>query len=68
MRIDGVREGKPAHKADLLKGDIVLKMNDIEVADMMSYMKALASFKQGDTANLLIKRGDQEMVKQVKFE
>lgn len=68
MRIDGVREGKPAHKADLLKGDIVLKMNDIEVADMMSYMKALATFKQGDTANLLIKRGDQEMVKQVKFE
>ncbi|MFN8318466.1 MAG: M20/M25/M40 family metallo-hydrolase [Saprospiraceae bacterium] len=68
MRIDGVREGKPAHKADLQKGDIVLKMNDMEISDMMSYMKALAAFKQGESATLVIKRGDQEMVKQVKFE
>ncbi|MBK8700098.1 MAG: M28 family peptidase [Saprospiraceae bacterium] len=68
MRIDGVREGKPAFKADLQKGDIVLKMNDMEVTDMMSYMKALAAFKQGDSAKLLIKRGDQEIIKEVKFE
>ncbi len=68
MRIDGVREGKPAFKADLQKGDIVLKMNDTEVVDMMSYMKALAMFKAGEKAKVLIKRGDKEIVKEVKFE
>ena len=55
MRIDGVREGKPHTKADLQKGDIVLKMNDMEISDMMSYMKALAAFKQGESATLVIK-------------
>lgn len=68
MRIDGVREGKPAFKADLQKGDVVLKMNDVEVIDMMTYMKALATFKAGDTAKILIKRNDQEIMKDVKFE
>lgn len=68
MRIDGVREGKPAHKADLQKGDIVIKMNDMEISDMMSYMKSLATFKQGDSANLTILRDGQELIKQVKFE
>ncbi len=68
MRIDGVREGKPAFKADLQKGDVVLKMNDAEVTDMMSYMKALATYKAGDSAKILIKRGDIELVKDVKFE
>jgi hypothetical protein len=67
MRIDGVREGKPAFKADLQKGDIVLKMNDMEVSDMMSYMKALASFKAGDTAKITILRDAKEVVKEVKF-
>jgi hypothetical protein len=67
MRIDGVREGKPAFKADLLKGDIVLKMNEMDVTDMMSYMKALASFKAGDTAKITILRDAKELVKEVKF-
>ncbi len=67
LRIDGVREGKPAFKADLQKGDIVLKMNEIEVLEIKTYMKALASFKAGDAVKILIKRGDKEMVKEVQF-
>lgn len=68
MKVDGVREGKPAHKADLQKGDVVIKMNDMEVFDMMSYMKALATFKKGDNAKLTILRDNKEMIKEVKFE
>lgn len=67
MRIDGVKEGKPAGLAGIIKGDIVLKMNDLEISDMMSYMKALASFKKGEKAKVLIKRGNEEMVKEVEF-
>src|SRR5690606_15580081 len=37
MRIDGISEDRPAQKAGLQKGDIVVKMGDHEVTDMMSY-------------------------------
>src|ERR1035437_1715621 len=61
MKIDGISEGKPAAKAGLKAGDIVLQMNDTKVTDMMSYMKALGKFKKGDTVNLKIKRGKDMM-------
>ena len=56
MRIDGVSEEKPAQKAGLLKGDVVIKLGEFEVTDMMSYMKALATFEEGQTTKVIIER------------
>ncbi|WP_028282560.1 M28 family peptidase [Olleya marilimosa] len=56
MRIDGISEDKPAQKAGLQKGDIVVKLGDSTVFDMMSYMKVLATFKAGDKTNVTIDR------------
>jgi len=67
MRIAGVKEGRTADNAGLLEGDIVIKMGDIEVVDMMSYMKGLSSFKEGDKTTVVVKRGDMELKKKVKF-
>lgn len=67
MRIDGVREGKTAHQFDILAGDIVIKMGDIDVYDMKSYMKALGVYKPGDTIDVVVKRGEKEIVKKVTF-
>lgn len=67
MRIDGVREGRPAHAADIIKGDIVLKMGDQEVVDMMSYMRCLSIFSPGQTVDVVIKRGEKMMTKKVTF-
>ncbi len=61
MRIDGVRDGKPAAMAGLLKGDIVVKMGDVEVVDMMSYMKALGVFNPGEETEVHVDR-DGEMI------
>jgi hypothetical protein len=36
MRIDGISEDKPAQKAGLQKGDVVVKLGEFEVTDMMS--------------------------------
>ncbi len=58
MRIDGISEDKPAQKAGLQKGDIVVKLGEFEVTDMMSYMKALATFEEGQTTEVVIKRND----------
>tara|TARA_B100001142_G_scaffold312099_1_gene347140 strand:+ start:1426 stop:2646 length:1221 start_codon:yes stop_codon:yes gene_type:complete len=56
MRIDGVSKGKTAYTYGILKGDIVLKMGEIDVKDMMSYMHALSQFNHGDTTIVKINR------------
>jgi len=67
MRIDGVRDDRPAQKAGIEKGDVVIKMGDIEVTDVMTYMEALSKYKAGDKAPVKIKRGDQEIDVEVQF-
>lgn len=67
MRISGVKEGRTADNAGLQEGDIVIKMGDIEVVDMMSYMNGLAAFKKGDKTTVIVKRGEKELKKKVKF-
>ncbi|WP_339622554.1 M28 family peptidase [uncultured Winogradskyella sp.] len=67
MRIDGTREDTPAFNAGILKGDIVLKLGDSSVTNMMSYMRALSIFDNGDEADITIKRGDEIIETKVKF-
>ena len=67
MRIDGVSEDKPAQKAGLQKGDIVIKLGDSLVTDMMSYMRALSSFETGDKTKVTVRRGDKEVETEVEF-
>ncbi len=67
MRIDGVTEGRPAAKAGLKKGDIVVKMGEYDIIDMMSYMRALSEFNSGDSTIIIIKRGEDLIKKSVSF-
>ena len=67
MRIDGTREETPAYSAGLKKGDIVIKLGDSTVTDMMSYMRALSVFDKGDEASISIKRGEETIETKVKF-
>jgi len=57
LRIDGISDGKPAQKAGLQKGDIILKMGETTIDDMTSYMKALGLYKKGDEVNVKVQRG-----------
>lgn len=67
MRIDGVSEDKPAQKAGLLKGDIVVKMGDSTVVDMMSYMRALSSFNPGQRTRVTVSRNGSKVEKEIIF-
>jgi aminopeptidase YwaD len=67
MRIDGVTDGKPAAAAGLRSGDVVVKLGDVKVTDMMTYMKALSSFKKGDTTQVTVLRDKQEVVGDITF-
>ncbi len=67
MRIDGISDDKPAQKAGLLKGDIVLKLGDSAIVDMMSYMRALSSFKEGDKTKVIVERDGKEIEAEIEF-
>jgi hypothetical protein len=67
MRIDGISEDRPAQKAGLQKGDIVVKMGDYEVTDMMSYMKSLSKFEKGQTVTVTVNRNDELIEVEVAF-
>ncbi|WP_420388439.1 M28 family peptidase [Roseivirga sp.] len=67
MRIDGVTEGKPAASAGMQKGDIVMKLGDSTIVDMMSYMRALGAFEAGDETTVEFKRGEETKSSKIKF-
>ncbi|MCC6461670.1 MAG: M20/M25/M40 family metallo-hydrolase [Saprospiraceae bacterium] len=59
VHVDGVTEGKPASKAGLQKGDVIVGLGEFAVKDIRDYMKALAAFKKEDTTKVKIKRGSE---------
>ena len=67
MRIDGVSEDKPAQKAGLQKGDIVIQLGDSTVVDMMSYMRALSVFKKGDKTKAVVDRNGKKIKADIQF-
>lgn len=67
MRIDGVSEDKPAQKAGLQKGDVVVKLGDSAIVDMMSYMRALSVFKAGDSTKVKVERKGDTLDIDLKF-
>lgn len=68
LRIDGITEGKTASVAGLRKGDIVIRMGNHEVPDMMGYMKALGMYKKGDKTQVTVLRDGKEVKAEVKFQ
>lgn len=67
MRVDGISEDKPAQKAGLQKGDVVVKLGDSAIVDMMSYMRALSAFKAGDSTQVVVKRNGEDFQTNIQF-
>ncbi len=67
MLIADVSADKPAMKAGLLKGDIVVQMGDSTIVDMMGYMRALSSFSAGDQTTVIVKRDGEKVEVEVEF-
>lgn len=59
-----VVSGSPADKAGIKKGDIIVKINDVEVGTRGGVASLIAEYAPGDTVGLTINRGGQvEVVK-----
>lgn len=59
LKIDGVSDGRPAAKAGLKAGDIILKIDDKEIKDVYAYMEVLRSSEKGQTVMVETKRGEE---------
>lgn len=67
VRADGVGEGKPAQKAGIRAGDIILQIGEYNISSMESYMQTLGKFKKGETVKAVFQRGDKNQEVNVTF-
>jgi hypothetical protein len=67
VRADGVTEGRPASKAGLKTGDVIIQLGDNNITSMESYMQALGKFSKGEKTKVKFKRGNNTMEATVEF-
>ncbi len=67
VKADGVSEGKPAQKAGLKAGDIILQIGEYNISSMETYMQTLGKLKKGDKAKVKFKRGNETLEVLVEF-
>ncbi len=67
LRIDAISEGRPAEKAGLKAGDIIIKLGDYSVISLQTYMEALSKFNRGDQTTVEFLRDKEEMKAAVQF-
>ncbi len=67
LRIDGVSPERPADRAGILKGDIIIQMGEVRIGDIYDYMNALGKFRLGDTANVILVRQSDTLAVEVEF-
>ena len=67
LKIDGVTEGKPAQKAGIQTGDVIVQMGDLVIKDIQNYMEALGKFEKGQTIPVKVKRGEETITMNVTF-
>lgn len=67
MRIEGVKEDRPAIKAGIKSGDVVVGIGEIEVTDMKTYMMGLSSLEEGKKTIVKVRRGEKVLEYDVQF-
>ena len=67
VRVDGVSDGRPAQKAGIKMGDVLMQLGEHTFSDVQSYMDALSKFKKGDAAKVKVKRGEEILTLDILF-
>jgi Peptidase family M28/PDZ domain len=67
VRADGVSDGRPAQKAGLKAGDVIIQLGENNITSLENYMQALGKFKKGDRTKVKFKRGNETLEATVEF-
>ncbi len=57
VKVDGVSPDRPAERAGILKGDVIIRLGTLVIDDMSAYMNALTKFSKGDSTTVIVERG-----------
>lgn len=67
MRIDAVLDDRPAQKAGLEKGDVVIQLGEVKVKNIYDYMEGLSKFQKGEKTKVTVKRKNEIIEREVEF-
>jgi hypothetical protein len=67
VRVDGVSDGRPAQKAGIQTGDIIIQLGSFDTNSLEAYMQALGKFHKGDKTTVKYKRGQETKEGNVEF-
>ncbi len=67
VKVDGVSEDRPAMKAGIKAGDIIIKLGEHEIKGMQSYMEALSKSKSGETVDVTVLREGKPVTMKLTF-
>lgn len=67
MSMDSISPGKTAEQHGFISGDIITRIDQLEVIDLVNYMSVLSNYHVGDTAEVTFLRGQDELQKKVQF-
>jgi len=67
VRVDGVSDGRPAQKAGIKTGDVIIQLGDFNTTSVETYMQALSKFKKGDKAKVKYKRSSEVLEAEIVF-
>jgi hypothetical protein len=65
LNITGVKPGSPAEKGGLKAGDIIVRIGEVEVADIEGLAEGLRKYKAGQTVDIVVKREGKEVASKV---
>jgi len=67
VMVDGVSENRPAIKAGIQTGDVLMQLGDHKFSDVQTYMDALNKFNKGESTKVKLMRGKETMEFMVTF-
>ena len=65
VKLSGVTPGSPAEQAGLKEGDVLLALDDTEIADLRAFSGLLRTLEVGQTVKAKVRRGDEELTFEV---
>ena len=67
MRIDGVLSDRRLKKQGWKKGDVIIRLGDVDVKDIYGYMDALGKFNSGDKTTIEYIRDGKKQTSEIVF-
>ncbi len=65
--VDGVSDNRPAVKAGIKAGDVIYQLGAHRVSDIETYMQALNRFNKGESTQVKLKRGNEDLTFNITF-